>query len=200
MDLSMIAGGTVTVSDQVFGIDFKEALIHEVVVAQQAAARSGSSKQKTRSDVRGGGIKPRPQKGGGTSRMGTIRSPLCRGGGCTFASRPRSYKKKVNRKAYRVALRSVLSQLIREERILVVDKLEVASPKTKDLIKMLDQWGVKEVLLVVDQFEHDLYLASRNLYQVAVLMADEVDPVTAIAFDKMVITKDALQKLEERLS
>lgn len=200
MDLSTIDGSTVTVSESVFNVEYKETLIHEVVLAQQAAARSGSSKQKTRSEVSGGGIKPRPQKGSGGARMGTIRSPLCRGGGCTFASQPRSYKKKVNRKAYRVALRSVLSQLLREERLLVVDSVTIKAPKTKELLQLLEKWDVQEVLLVVDNFDHDLYLASRNLYNVELLAADEVDPVTAIAFDKMVITKEALKKLEERLS
>ncbi|AKH21368.1 50S ribosomal protein L4 [Sedimenticola thiotaurini] len=204
MDLNVQAGNggteTIQVSDAVFAADYNEALIHQVVTAYMAAARSGTKAGKSRSDVSGGGIKPFRQKGTGRARAGTSRSPLWRAGGMTFASRPRDYSQKVNRKMYRGAIRSILSELLRTERLVVVSDFAVEAPKTKELVAKLDALGLKEALIVTTQADENLYLAARNLYGVDVCEVREVDPVSLIGFDKVVITSESLKQLEANLS
>ncbi|MCW8880885.1 MAG: 50S ribosomal protein L4 [Sedimenticola sp.] len=204
MDLNVQAGNgkseTISVSDNVFAADYNEALIHQVVTAYMAAARAGTKASKSRSDVSGGGIKPFRQKGTGRARAGTIRSPIWRSGGVTFAARPRDYSQKVNRKMYRGALRSILSELLRTERMVVVADFAVEAPKTKQLVAKLGDLGMKEVLIVASQPDENLYLAARNLYGVDVCDVREIDPVSLIGFDKVVITSESLKQLEESLS
>ena len=203
MDLNVQAGGAsemLQVSDTVFSADYNEALIHQVVTAYMAGARSGTKAQKNRSDVSGGGAKPWRQKGMGRARAGTIRSPIWRSGGVTFAARPRDYTQKVNRKMYRAALRSILSELLRQERLIVVSELTVSAPKTKELAGKLNQLGVEEVLIVVDQPDENLYLAARNLRNVEVRDVHDIDPLSLVGFDKIVMSSDAIKKLEARLS
>jgi len=193
-------GGTVQVSDQVFGAEYKPGLVHQVVTAYMAAGRSGTKAQKSRSDVSGGGAKPYRQKGTGRARAGTSRSPLWRGGGVTFAARPRDYTQKVNRKMYRGAVRSILSELVRQERLVVLPSLSVSAPKTRELAAQLKGLGVRDVLILIDGFDDALYLASRNLPNVEVMTAQEVDPVSMIAFGSVLATEGAIRKLEERLA
>ncbi len=205
MDLKAKAGSsgkgkTITVSDAIFAADYNEALIHQVVTAYMAAARSGTKAQKTRSDVSGGGSKPFRQKGTGRARAGTSRSPIWRSGGVTFAARPRNYEQKVNRKMYRGALRSILSELVRQERLIPVANLEVKAPKTKELVEILNKLEVAEVLIITVNPDENLYLASRNLHKVYVCDVNEVDPASLVGFEKVLITADALEKLEERLA
>lgn len=188
------------VSDAVFGVEYKPGLVHQVVTAYMAGARAGTSAQKTRSEVRGGGRKPYRQKGTGRARAGTIRSPLWRGGGVTFAARPRNYEQKVNRKMYRGALRSILSELARAERLILVDQFAVQEPKTKALVARLGEFGVTDVLILVDVVDINLALAARNLYGVEVIAAAAVDPVSLIAFGHVIVTEPALRIIEERLA
>jgi large subunit ribosomal protein L4 len=200
MDLNVQGGSSIQVSDVVFGADYKESLVHQVVVAYMAAARSGTKAQKTRSEVRGGGIKPFRQKGTGRARQGTIRSPLFRTGGVTFAAKPRNYEQKVNRKMYRGALRSILSELVRQDRLLVVDAFSLAGPKTKDLGAKLAEMNVNDALIVTESLDENLLLASRNLYHVDTRSLDELDPVSLVGYAKVIITAGALKALEERLA
>ena len=205
MDLKAKAGSasrgkTVKVSDTVFAADYNEALIHQVVTAYLAAARSGTKAQKTRSQVSGGGSKPFRQKGTGRARAGTIRSPLWRSGGVTFAASPRSYAQKVNRKMYRGALRSILSELVRQERLIPVSQFEVETPKTKELLKLLEKLEVRGGLIVAENPDENLYLAARNLHQVDVCSVDELDPVSLVGFEQVLMTEEALKRLEERLA
>ena len=204
MDLNVQASGgageTIQVSDAVFAAEFNEALIHQVVTAYMAGSRSGTKAQKNRSAVSGGGSKPFRQKGMGRARAGTIRSPIWRSGGVTFAAQPRNYEQKVNRKMYRGALRSILSELVRQERLVAVSALAVDAPRTKDLAARLQEMGLKEVLIVTLQPDENLYLAARNLKGVDVRAVNEVDPVSLVGFDKVVMTADAVKALEERLS
>jgi large subunit ribosomal protein L4 len=200
MDLNVQGGASVSVSDAVFGAEYKEGLIHQVVVAYMNAARSGTKKQKTRSEVAGGGAKPWRQKGTGRARAGTIRSPIFRTGGVTFAARPRNYEQKVNRKMYRGALRSILSELVRQDRLIIVESFGVEAPKTKELVGKLNDLGVNEALIVTEQFDENLMLASRNLYHVGATSVAEVGPVSLIGFDKVIITSGALKALEEKLA
>ncbi|MGF1614883.1 MAG: 50S ribosomal protein L4 [Gammaproteobacteria bacterium] len=188
----------VEVSDGVFGARFNEPLIHQVVTAYLSAARAGTRAQKSRAAVRGGGRKPWRQKGLGRARAGSIRSPLWRGGGVTFAARPQSYEQKVNRKMYRSALRSILSELVRQQRLLVLDGLSVTAPKTKDLVARLKPFELGKVLIVVDDANENLELAARNLHWVEVCEALRVDPVSLIAFDQVLLTVSALKRLEAR--
>jgi len=190
---------TIAVADTVFGCEFKEPLIHQVVAAYLAGARAGTKAQKTRAEVRGGGAKPWKQKGTGRARAGTIRSPLWRGGGIVFAAKPRSFAQKVNKKMYRVASRSILSELIRQERLIVVNDFTVASNKTKELVQQLNKMDLKQVLIVVENVEKNLHLAARNLYRVGVVDVEGINPVSLIGFDKVLITVPALRKLEEKL-
>ena len=200
MDLNVQGGSSIQVSDAVFGADFKESMVHQVVVAYLAGARAGTKAQKTRSDVRGGGKKPFRQKGTGSARQGTIRSPILRSGGVTFAARPRSYEQKVNRKMYRGALRSIMSELIRQDRLIVVDEFSVAAPRTKELVAKLKDLDASDALIVTESFDENLLLASRNLYHVDVRTLQEVDPVSLIGFDKVIMTAGALKALEEKLA
>lgn len=200
MDLNVQDGATVSVSDAVFGVDFNEGLIHQVVTAYMNAARSGTKKQKNRSEVAGGGAKPWRQKGTGRARAGTLRSPIFRTGGVTFAARPRNYEQKVNRKMYRGALRSILSELVRQDRLVVVDAFGVDAPRTKELVGKLNDLGVTDALVVTEQFDENLMLASRNLYHVGVTSVTEVGPVSLVGFDKVVMTSGALKVLEEKLA
>ena len=200
MDLNVQGGASIAVSDAVFGADFKESLVHQVVVAYMAAARSGTRAQKNRSAVSGGGAKPFRQKGTGRARQGTIRSPIMRAGGVPFAASPRSYVQKVNRKMYRGALRSIMSELVRQERLVVVDELSVSAPKTKELVARLSDLGANDALLVTEGFDENLMLASRNLYHVDARALSEIDPVSLIGYDKVVITSTALKALEEKLA
>ena len=205
MDLNVqsVSGGdaqAIQVSDTVYGAEYKEALVHQVVTAYQAAARAGTRAQKTRSEVRGGGAKPWRQKGTGRARAGTIRSPIWRSGGVTFAAKPQSYAQKVNRKMYRGAIRSILSELLRQERLMVVDRFSVEQPKTKELLSQLKSLNVEDVLIIVDGADENIYLASRNLYHVGVCDVQDIDPVSLLGFGNIVITADAAKRLEERLS
>jgi large subunit ribosomal protein L4 len=204
MDLNVQAGNgkseTISVSDSVFAADYNEALIHQVVTAYMAAARAGTKASKSRSDVSGGGIKPFRQKGTGRARAGTSRSPIWRSGGVTFAARPRDYSQKVNRKMYRGALRSILSELLRTERMMVVSEFAIEAPKTQELVAKLNGLELKEVLIVAVQPDENLYLAARNLYGVDVCDVREIDPVSLIGFDKVVVTSESLKQLEESLA
>jgi len=200
MDLNVQGGSSIQVSDVVFGADYKESLVHQVVTAYMAAARSGTKAQKTRSEVSGGGKKPFRQKGTGNARQGTIRSPLFRTGGVTFAAKPRNYEQKVNRKMYRGALCSILSELVRQDRLIVVDSFSIAAPKTKELAAKLAEMNANDALIVTENFDENLMLASRNLYHVDARTLAEVDPVSLVGFDKVVMTAGALKALEEKLA
>ncbi|WP_116366772.1 50S ribosomal protein L4 [Parahaliea mediterranea] len=191
--------GKVSVSDVAFAREYNEDLVHQVVTAYLAGARQGTRAQKTRSEVSGGGKKPWRQKGTGRARAGTIRSPIWRSGGVTFAARPQDHSQKVNRKMYRAALRSIVSELARQDRLVVVESMEVEAPKTKLLAKQLGDYGVDSVLIVTTEVAENLYLAARNLHKVDVRDVDGVDPVSLIAYDKVMVTVDAVKKIEEML-
>ncbi len=201
MELTVTGSGNgVQVSDAAFGKEFNETLVHQVVTAYLAAGRQGSAKQKTRSEVSGGGKKPWRQKGTGRARAGTIRSPIWRGGGTTFAARPRDYAQKVNKKMYRGALRSILSELVRQDRLVVVDGITPDEPRTKAFNAKLKELGVQQdALIVSDAVERNLELASRNIPNVAVSDVRGVDPVSLVAHSHVVMTVDALKKFEEML-
>jgi large subunit ribosomal protein L4 len=194
------ANSVLEVSDATFGLEFNEALVHQVVVAFGAGARQGTKAQKTRAEVRGGGKKPWNQKGTGRARAGTIRSPIWVGGGRAFAAKPRSFEQKVNKKMYRGAIRSILSELIRQDRLIVVEKFGVDAPKTKALLAQLSTYDLTDVLIVTPEVDENLFLASRNLYKVDVRDVQGIDPVSLIAFEKVLITADALKQLEEALA
>ncbi len=204
MELSVLkpgndTSGTLSVSDAAFAREYNEALVHQVVTAYLAGARQGTRAQKTRSEVSGGGKKPWRQKGTGRARAGTIRSPIWRSGGVTFAAKPQDHSQKVNRKMYRAAVRSILSELARQERLVVVESFDVEVPKTKLLVKQLGDFGLDNVLIVSTEVGENLYLASRNLHGVDVRDVESVDPVSLIAYEKVVVTVDAIKKLEEML-
>ncbi|MBE1273323.1 MULTISPECIES: 50S ribosomal protein L4 [Enterovibrio] len=199
MELVVKGADALTVSETTFGRDFNEALVHQVVVAYAAGARQGTRAQKTRSDVRGGGAKPWRQKGTGRARAGTIRSPIWRSGGVTFAARPQDHSQKVNKKMYRGALKSILSELVRQDRLIVVDNFSVEAPKTKELIVKLKELELTEALIVTAEVDENLFLAARNLYKVDVRDAAGIDPVSLIAFDKVVMTAAAVKQVEEML-
>ena len=192
--------GKVEVSENTFARDYNEALIHQVVTAYLAGARQGTRAQKNRSAVAGGGKKPWRQKGTGRARAGTIRSPIWRSGGVTFAATPQDHSQKVNRKMYRSAMRSILSELARSERLVVVENMNLEQPKTKLLAEQLKGYGLENVLIVASEVDQNLYLASRNLHKVDVRDVEGVDPVSLIAFDKVVVTVDAVKKFEEALA
>ncbi len=192
--------GKVEVSENTFARDYNEALIHQVVTAYLAGARQGTRAQKNRSAVAGGGKKPWRQKGTGRARAGTIRSPIWRSGGVTFAATPQDHSQKVNRKMYRSAMRSILSELARSERLVVVENMNLEQPKTKLLAEQLKGYGLDNVLIVASEVDQNLYLASRNLHKVDVRDVEGVDPVSLIAFDKVVFTVDAVKKVEEALA
>jgi large subunit ribosomal protein L4 len=190
----------VQVSDVVFGQIFNETLVHQLVTRYLAGARAGTKAQKTRSDVSGGGIKPWRQKGTGRARSGTARSPLWRTGGVTFAARPRSYDQKLNKKMFRVGIRSILSELLRQDRLVVSSEVLVSTPKTKALNAQLSVINSKRTLIIVDTVDKNLALASRNIPYVHVVEAANLNPVLLVAADKIIVTPGALQQLEERLA
>lgn len=190
----------VTVSEQAFGREFNEALVHQVVTAYLAGGRAGTKAQKNRSAVRGGGRKPWRQKGTGMARAGTIRSPLWRGGGVTFAAKPRDHSQKVNRKMYRGAMSAILSELVRQERLIVVPEFKVSEPRTKAAAAELDKLGVQRGLVVVEELDANLALAMRNLPHVEVIESSRVDPVSLVAADRVVMTVGAVEKIQEWLS
>ena len=201
MNLNLAAGtGTVEVADATFGKEFNEALVHQVVTAYLAGGRQGTRAQKNRSDVRGGGKKPWRQKGTGRARAGTIRSPLWRSGGVTFAARPQDYTQKVNRKMYRAAMRSILSELVRQERLVAIEEFSVEAPKTKQVAAKLKELNLEKVLTVTEEVDETLYLAARNLPHVDVVDVAAADPVSLVAFDKVLVTVSALRKFEEKLA
>ncbi|MYM65175.1 50S ribosomal protein L4 [Pseudomaricurvus sp. HS19] len=203
MDLNIAtpegAKGTVSVSEVTFGKEFNQDLVHQAVTAYLAGARQGTKAQKTRSEVSGGGKKPWRQKGTGRARAGTIRSPIWRTGGVTFAAKPRNHDQKLNKKMYRAALRCILSELNRQERLVVVESFDIDAPKTKALVQQLAQYDLKDALIVSENVSENLYLASRNLHKVDVRDVQGVDPVSLIRFDKVVVTVAALKKFEEML-
>ncbi len=199
LQLHGAGGKDLQVSEAAFGRDYNEGLVHQVVTAYLAAGRSGTKAQKNRSDVRGGGIKPWRQKGTGRARAGTIRSPIWVGGGRTFAARPRNYEQKVNRKMYRAAMRSLLSELIRQQRLLIVEDLEVAEPRTRLMVAKLKELGIDSGLLVTEAYDEKTFLAARNLPHVEVLEATAVDPASLIRYGHVVMTVAALRRIEEKL-
>jgi large subunit ribosomal protein L4 len=194
------AQSALEVSEATFGREFNEALVHQVVVAFGAGARQGSKAQKTRSEVRGGGKKPWRQKGTGRARAGTIRSPIWVGGGRAFAAKPRDFDQKVNKKMYRGAIKSILSELVRQDRLVVVEKFGVEQPKTKELLGKLKELDLNDVLIVTPEVDENLFLSARNLYKVDVRDVQGVDPVSLIAFEKVLMTADAVKQLEEALA
>ena len=200
MELQVKNANAVNASDEVFGRDFNEDLVHQVVVAYQAGARAGTRAQKTRSEVSGGGIKPWRQKGTGRARAGTIRSPLWRKGGITFAAKPRDFSQKLNKKMYRAAMRSILSELLRQDRLVLVESLAVEQPKTRLLAGKLAELGVDRGLIITDQDEMNLYLAARNLPHVDVTDLQGADPVSLVGADKVVMTVGAMRQFEEWLA
>nr|WP_086938963.1 50S ribosomal protein L4 [Thaumasiovibrio occultus] len=200
MELVVKGADALTVSESTFGREFNEALVHQVVVAYAAGARQGTRAQKTRSDVSGGGAKPWRQKGTGRARAGTIRSPLWRTGGVTFAARPQDHSQKVNKKMYRGAMKSILSELVRQDRLIVVDEFSVEAPKTKALVAKLKELELTDALIVTGEVDENLFLASRNIYKIDVRDAAGIDPVSLIAFDKVVMTAAAVKQVEEMLA
>ncbi len=206
MDLQIVLPGlkaakeTVSVSDEAFGRDFNESLVHQVVVTYLAGARQGSVKQKTRAEVSGGGRKPHRQKGTGRARAGSTRSPLWRSGGKTFAAVPQDHSKKINKKMYRGAMQCIVSELIRQGRLVIVDDFKLEDHKTKGLLAKLGEFQLDNVLIVSEQVDKNLYLAARNLHGVDVMDADGVDPVSLIGFEKVLVTVPALKKLEGLLA
>lgn len=187
------------VSEAVFGQDYNEGLIHQLVVTYMANARAGTRAQKTRSEVSGGGVKPWKQKGTGRARAGTIRSPIWRTGGVTFAAKPQDHSKKLNKKMYSVAMKSILSELIRQERLVIIDAITLEQPKTKTLNALLADNGMLNSLIVVAAEDVNLLLASRNMHKVDVCTAFEIDPVSLLSFEKVCMTADAIALIEERL-
>lgn len=200
MELQSKTGAAVTVSDDVFAAPYNETLVHQVVNAYMAGARSGNSSQKTRSDVRGGGAKPWRQKGTGRARAGTIRSPIWRGGGATFASSKRDYSQKVNKKMYRSAMRSVFSELARSGRLNIVDSIPVTAPKAKELRVALKDWDMTDALIIDAGVNDNLHLAGRNFPNVSTIDVDGINPWLMLRHKNVVVTSEALKKIEERLS
>ncbi|MDA0680889.1 MAG: 50S ribosomal protein L4 [Proteobacteria bacterium] len=200
MKLKMQGSGTVEVADSAFGAEFNEALVHQVVTAFLAGGRAGTKAQKNRAAVRGGGIKPWRQKGTGSARAGTIRSPIWVGGGRTFAAQPRDHSQKVNKKMYRAAMRSVFSELIRQDRLVITDSIAMEAPKTKELAGKLKGLGLDNVLIVNEAFDEKVFLSARNLANVGICDARAIDPVVLMRFEKVLVTLPALKLIEERLS
>ena len=194
------AAGTVSVSEATFAREYNEALVHQVVTAYLAGGRQGTKAQKTRSEVAGGGKKPWRQKGTGRARAGTIRSPIWRSGGTTFAAKPQDHSHKVNKKMYRAAMRSILLELARTDRLVVVESFDMEQPKTKLLLQQLKGFDLENVLIIGNAVDQNLYLAARNLHKVEVCDVDAADPVSLIAFDKVMVTVDAVKKFEEALA
>ncbi len=200
MKLKVLNGkAELEVSDAAFGREFNEALVHQVVNAYRAGGRAGTKAQKTRAEVRGGGRKPYAQKGTGQARAGSNRSPIWVGGGRTFAAKPRDFSQKVNRKMYQGAMRSMLSELVRQERLYVADELALESPKTRLLVNRLRDWKLENVLIIVEALEEKLFLAARNLHRVQVLEVGKLNPLALVSHDKVLMTTAAVKLIEERL-
>ncbi|MCX8601484.1 MULTISPECIES: 50S ribosomal protein L4 [unclassified Gilliamella] len=200
MELVVKDAQALSVSETTFGREFNEALVHQVVVAYASAARQGSRAQKTRAEIAGSGKKPWRQKGTGRARSGSIKSPIWRSGGVTFAAKPQDHSQKVNRKMYRGALKSIFSELVRQERLVVVENFTVEAPKTKLLTQKLNDMNLNDVLIICSEVDENLFLAARNLHKVDVRDVAGIDPVSLIAFDKVVITVDAVKQVEEMLA
>ena len=195
--LSSTKNQDINISENAFSKDFNEALVHQAVVSFLAGSRQGSSKQKTRSEVRGGGKKPYRQKGTGRARAGTIRSPLWRGGGITFAATPRDYSKKINKKMYRAAIRSIFSELLRQGRLVAIEKPVLEKPKTKEIANFLKEFSLSKVLIITDELDVNLYLSARNIPNVDIITVREINPVNLLKAQKVAVTADAFQKIEE---
>lgn len=200
MQLNVNGAQAIEVNNNVFDAKYNETLIHQAVVAFMAGARQGTRAQKTRAEVSGGGKKPWRQKGTGRARAGSTRSPIWRSGGTTFAAKPQDHSQKINRKMYRAAIRSIFSELVRTDRLLVVESFAVDAPKTKELITKLQSLDLKDVLIVTDTFDTNLWLAARNLPNVDYIEANNYDPVSLIAYEKVLITVPAIKKIEEVLA
>ena len=196
MNLNTVTGSAVELSDVAFGREFNEALVHQVVTAYLAGGRQGSRAQKTRGEVSGGGKKPWRQKGTGRARAGSIRSPIWVGGGRAFAAKPQDWSQKVNRKMYRGAMQCILAELIRKDRLVLVDDISISAPKTKELIAKLKDLNAPKALIVTNEVDENLYLAARNIPYVSVLGSTEVDPVSLIAFDKVIMSVAAAKEIE----
>jgi len=199
VNLKTVSGAAVELSEVAFGKDFNEALVHQVVVAYMAGARQGTKAQKSRAEVSGGGKKPFNQKGSGRARAGSIRSPIWRGGGKSFAARPQDWDQKVNRKMYRGAMQCILAELVRQDRLVFVEDFTVSAPKTKELLGKLNALGLQNALIITDAVDENLYLAARNLPHVEVIDTTAVDPVSLIGFDKVLMSVPAAKKLEVEL-
>ncbi len=199
MKIEMQGSGSVEVADSAFAAEFNEPLVHQVVTAFLAGGRAGTRAQKNRAQVRGGGTKPWRQKGTGRARAGTIRSPIWVGGGRAFAARPQNHDQKVNRKMYRGALKSVFSELVRQERLVVIESLTLDAPKTRDLAAKLKSLGLDNVLIVNEAFDEKVFLSARNLPNVGICDVAAIDPVVLLRFEKVLITLPALKLVEERL-
>jgi large subunit ribosomal protein L4 len=200
MELKVINGGAaLKVSEETFGKEFNQALVHQVVTAYRNGGRAGTKAQLTKAEVRGGGRKPRPQKGGGTSRAGSIRSPIWVGGGRAFAAKPRDFSQKVNRKMYRGALQSMLSELVRQDRLIVTQDFTVELPKTKQVAEKLKKLKLESVLIIVEGIDEKLFLAARNLPHVEVLPVALLNPLSLVSYDKVLVTVGAVKLIEERL-
>jgi large subunit ribosomal protein L4 len=189
----------IELSDAAFGRDYNEALVHQVVTAYMAAGRAGTKAQKTRAEVRGGGKKPWSQKGTGQARSGSIRSPIWVGGGRAFAAKPRDFSQKVNRKMYRAAMQTMVSQLLRDDRLVAVESIELSAPRTKLLISKLGEFGLSRALILVEAYEEKLFLAARNIPYVEVMAVAALDPLSLVKHDKVIATVGALKLLDQRL-
>ena len=200
MELKTNNGAALAVSEAVFGADYNEALVHQIVTAYMAAGRSGTKAQKTKAEVRGGGKKPWKQKGTGRARAGSIRSPLWRGGGVTFAAKPRDFSQKVNKKMYRGAIRSIVSELSRKGHLVLADAFALEAPKTQTLLGKLAEFGTNDILFVTDAVEPNLFLSARNLPHFAVCDVEALNPVALLRHEKVLITREAVKKLEAWLS
>jgi large subunit ribosomal protein L4 len=192
------SGAELAVSEATFGQDYNESLVHQVVVAYRNAGRAGTKRQKSRAEVRGGGRKPHAQKGTGQARAGSSRSPIWRGGGVTFAARPRDFSQKINRKMYRGAIRSMLSELVRQDRLVVADDLALEAPKTKLLASKLSTWSLSNVLIVVEALDEKLFLAARNLPHVELIEVSQINPLSLVEHERVLMTVGAVKLLEER--
>ena len=195
--LSNTKNKDISISNDVFSKEFNESLIHQAVVSFMASSRQGSAKQKNRSDDRGGGKKPYRQKGTGRARAGTIRSPLWRGGGVTFAARPRDYSKKLNKKMYRAAIKSIFSELVRQNRLVAIEKPVLEKPKTKEIASFLNEFSLSKVLIIIDELDMNLYLSARNIPNVDVITVREINPVNLLKPQKVAVTSEALKQIEE---
>ena len=195
--LSNTKNKDISISNDVFSKEFNESLIHQAVVSFMASSRQGSAKQKNRSEVRGGGKKPYRQKGTGRARAGTIRSPLWRGGGVTFASRPRDFSKKINKKMYSAAIKSIFSELVRQNRLVAIEKPTLKKPKTKEVANFLNEFSLSKVLIITDELDMNLYLSARNIPNVDVITVREINPINLLKPQKVAVTGEALKQIEE---